>query len=119
MRISDWSSDVCSSDLSNFGLKRTIGPFSTEISEVDVGRIVRPLDHLEIAEKHGWKCIFVEALGCAGNRQLSSGSSNGDISKATFFLEITIGERLVGGQNALLPSGQSSEERRVGKEGGS
>src|SRR3546814_15444814 len=83
MRISDWSSDVCSSDLGQLGGDRAdLDPVPIQVQ----GKSIRPICHFEVAdakdylsrrppnmkneygemnaiENHGVKCVEVESRG--------------------------------------------------------
>src|SRR3546814_2250341 len=59
MRISDWSSDVCSSDLGQLGVARTIGPFV----EHQVALVQPELINLEL------ECQFRHEIPAQSERQ--------------------------------------------------
>src|SRR3546814_15061589 len=88
MRISDWSSDVCSSDLGN--------RVETEAVRTGGG-----------GQLHGG----FHDLGLA----FSGGFAKVQWSVLTFFCAVRSDRRL--GGSSLQRAGQRSEERRVGKEG--
>src|SRR3546814_14751772 len=91
MRISDWSSDVCSSDLWN---RRFAGVWGLEEEFLDEHpRIEALLDHIA---KHLAKPAQCKAVGDA--------------------VRIATLDRKQHGGRILLADGRRSEERRVGKE---
>src|SRR3546814_19952825 len=100
MRISDWSSDVCSSDLAELVLT---GGTGTPLAEIDTLVAAErqmlafdPLDHGPIfGRPEGHATIGgIVAAGVAGSQRLSCGSA----------------------RDHLLGFQARSEERRVGKE---
>src|SRR3546814_17458569 len=89
MRISDWSSDVCSSDLAMDSVRVDIDPIEPAVGAVPARRFAQQRAGIEKEFDHGW------ALARAGyDAQLSGQAEN-------LF---------------VAPRFARSEERRVGKE---
>src|SRR3546814_14197454 len=100
MRISDWSSDVCSSDLSWIGL---CGRLVAEIPPT-----IDQLDHFGLAiERVRIDCAFVLA---------EKPDDRGDVRRDRRIDAEEIGEREMSTILAVPPRKERSEERRVGKE---
>src|SRR3546814_13664398 len=100
MRISDWSSDVCSSDLPVAAARRTIvaegirrGEFRTDI---DAGLVGFAIDGA---------CAHI--FSSVESRRVILGDGA---------LDRPLVERYVQTVSDLIPGGMRSEERRVGKE---
>src|SRR3546814_19817083 len=52
MRISDWSSDVCSSDLMRFGVEQFLGRFAIDQRVIFIADRIRLDDHLALLRRH-------------------------------------------------------------------
>src|SRR3546814_16023082 len=99
MRISDWSSDVCSSDLRAFSRQQTLRPQVLQISDV-----VGELSHL-----------LKRLLGERITLTVKHGRSLGAVRADPGQLEQVIVNLAVNARDAMTEG--RSEERRVGKEG--
>src|SRR3546814_13758878 len=91
MRISDWSSDVCSSDLSDYGL-RELGAYQAFQPRAD--KVKNDLLAFLIEQKRAGKSVAAYGAAAKGNTLLNYAGVKPD----------------------LLPYVCRSEERRVGKE---
>src|SRR3546814_17839599 len=102
MRISDWSSDVCSSDLIGSGLTGVMYVLdepSIGLHQRDNDRLIQTLQHLRDL---GNSVIVVE-------------HDEDMIRSADFVLDMGPGDGEHGGQ--IVAQGRRAEERRVGKDG--
>src|SRR3546814_11620961 len=88
MRISDWSSDVCSSDLSHSSVERVIGPDATVTLDFALNRLVGLIDRL---------VVYPEMM----QRNLDQ------LGGVVFSQHVLL---------ALTQAGMRSEERRAGQE---
>src|SRR3546814_11329682 len=104
MRISDWSSDVCSSDLVNGSTRELPGSFETSgdvLTEMQRDVLYeRPFDYVEgLADKY--RALTAKDLDSAARAAIDPDA----------FTWVVVGDK-----NKVMGR---SEERRVGKEGGS
>src|SRR3546814_13280418 len=105
MRISDWSSDVCSSDLLQVDSTRTVNVDGAETYTVKQQRTVHVTEGLMKEE-------FDKGLN-------TTVAANGEIRNITGLFDETLNDgetRLVTGTFDETLDGNRSEERRVGKE---
>src|SRR3546814_12237546 len=111
MRISDWSSDVCSSDLALLPIALAaiaIYPKARDVASDGVGIVGALVDVVDERREHagprlvGGKAVAVDIIGVdpGGNRRISAESDRMPV---------------LGTQTAVLRPPRS-EERRVGKE---
>src|SRR3546814_12066223 len=106
MRISDWSSDVCSSDLDQTRM-------GTLVSKEHLARV---REYIEIGKKEGARLV------CGGDMAKIAGLPNGLFLQATIFDQVTQDMRIANeeifGPVATIHAWRS-EESRVGHELGS
>src|SRR3546814_16094249 len=108
MRISDWSSDVCSSDLIEVDNE---DPAALRHWQHQVGALG---DHAEIAD---WRPPDYRAWRLVERRLLNPGSTGGEAWHLALVPEDPADLRWEAG--AVAEIGPRSAERRVGKKGGS
>src|SRR3546814_15851858 len=107
MRISDWSSDVCSSDLDTRGYIR-----QHQFWKVELVSIVRPEDSdAELERKTRAAETILEALELPYRKMLLCSGDMGFAARKTYDLEVWLP-----GQDSYREISSRSEERRVGKE---
>src|SRR3546814_19029377 len=116
MRISDWSSDVCSSDLILFGLFPGMGAYSI---------LARRIGHVH-AERMilGGKVYSAEEMYDMGLVHVIAETGEGEQAVRDYISENNarhsghVGVYRAGRRVNPLPLDERSEERRVGKESG-
>src|SRR3546814_15265437 len=70
MRISDWSSDVCSSDLLRDPVPQAVAAESGQTNQVDVGGVVAVLQQADEAAEGGCGDGIVEGIERVGSGRL-------------------------------------------------
>src|SRR3546814_19118357 len=111
MRISDWSSDVCSSDLMKTALLAAIGAAAVTIASPALAQ----------DEASSFNGPYVGVLGGYDNVGLNSSREDGVLYGGVIGYDINLGGAVFGVEGEYSDSDtkfrtERSEERRVGKE---
>src|SRR3546814_11136310 len=127
MRISDWSSDVCSSDLA--GYFRDIGTTKPDVDLLDLAEtlIDKKTGTFDAADYHNHyvdalKRVIAKKAKAKGKRVLEDVEEPADIGTGSNVIDLMAALRAsVEGKKKTATAKQKptrSEERRVGKKGG-
>src|SRR3546814_16814839 len=111
MRISDWSSDVCSSDLLALLVTRNFPPLLGGMEKVN--------QHLLAALRSSWRTALCGPAGCAAYASPQTEVRQSKVKPLPLFLAATLWHavRLAWRRKPeWVIAGRRSEERRVGKE---